>query len=155
MAHKKKESPWMEPYNIFKLLGSAFLLVGAFIKSGFNHVSSNTKAVTDTSDEDKKRYAAIQEELQEDISASAWRRFLLTGMLIQTFLSVFTIAHFLEGNWFVGVQLFLMTLASLVLFGYKPWIIRNKQYVSFSKYLRVFKTDLKALGLWYSYNGVK
>lgn len=155
MAPKKKESLWMEPYNILKLLGSAFLLVGAFIKSGFNHISSDTKSIADTSDEDKKRYAAIQEELQEKSAASAWRRFLLTGMLVQTFLTVFTIAHFFEGNWFVGVQLLLMTLASLVLFGYKPWIIRNKRYVSFAKYLRVLKTDLKALLLWYSYNGVK
>lgn len=155
MADKKKDSPWMEPYNIFKLLGSAFLLVGTAIKSGFNYIVSDTNSIADTSDEEKNRYAAIKEELQAESSASAWRRFLLTGMLIQTFLTVFTIAHFFEGNWFVGVQLLLMTFASIVLFGYKPWIIRNKRYVSFAKYLRVLKTDLKALALWYSYNGVK
>ena len=155
MADKKKDSPWMEPYNILKLLGSAFLLVGAAIKSGFNYILSDKNSTSDTSDEEKIRYAVIQEELQEKSAIGAWHRFLLTGMLIQTFLTVFTIAHFVEGNWFIGVELLLMTFTSIVLFGYKPWIIRNKRYVSFAKYLRVVKTDLKALALWYSYNGVK
>lgn len=155
MANKKKDSVWMEPYNILKLLSAAFLLVGAFFKSGFNQMSSDIKDVSDTSEDDKLQYAAIKAELQEEGAGRSWNRFLLTGMLIQMFLGAFSLAHFVEGNWFVGTELTVMTAIALLFFGYKPWIVRNKRYVSFAKYLRVFKTDLKALCLWYSYNGVK
>lgn len=159
MAEKKKESWWLEPYHLLKMLGEAVLLAGAMFKSGFNAWAAKSESTDETAaatlKAEQARFANIAAEMKEDDFMPAWRRFLLTGMLIEVFLGVFALAHLVEGSWFLGIQLLVLTGVAIVFFGYKPWIIRNKRHVSFARYVRLLKTDIRALGLWYSYKGVE
>ena len=159
MAEKKKESWWLEPYHLLKMVGEAVLLVGTLFKSGFHAWSAKSDDADETEaavlKAEHARFAKIAAEMKEDEFMPAWRRFLLTGMLIEVFLGVFALAHLVEGSWFLGTQLLVLTGVAIVFFGYKPWILRNKRHVSFAKYVRLLKTDVRALGLWYSYKGVE
>lgn len=155
MINKKKDSFWMEPYNTVKLLGSAFLLIGTFFKLGFRFLTSPFDSSGDELEKNISNYAAIQIELSRAGAAAAWKRFILTGMIIQIFLIIFTVLHFAVGDIVVGLELLVITVCSIIFFGYKPWILRNERYVSFSQYLKILKSDLRSLCLWYSYNKVK
>lgn len=159
MAEKKKESWWLEPYHLLKMLGEGALLIVTIAKSGTKAWTERLDNAKESNAEELKMEQALFQNIREEMKADdflpAWRRFLLTGMLIEVFLAMFTVAHFLEGSWFVGLQLLGLTCVSIVFFGYKPWIIRNERYIAFPKYVRLLKTDIRALGLWYSYKGVK
>lgn len=159
MAEKKKESWWLEPYHLLKMMGEGVLLAATMFKSGLTAWSAKPEPTDETASAvlkaERARFANIAAEMKEDEFMPAWRRFLLTGMLIEVFLGVFALAHLVEGSWFVGIQLLVLTGVSIVFFGYKPWIIRNKRHVSFARYVRLLKTDIRALGLWYSYKGVE
>lgn len=159
MAEKKKESWWLEPYHLLKMMGEGVLLAVTIFKSGLTAWAAKPENTDETAaavlKAERARFSNIAAEMKEDEFMPAWRRFLLTGMLIEVFLGVFALAHLVEGSWFVGIQLLALTGVSIVFFGYKPWIIRNKRHVSFARYIRLLKTDVRALGLWYSYKGVE
>lgn len=149
---KKKDSFFTEPYHLVKMLWEAVLLVVASVRTGILGASRVSKEKTATQQEAKESYRAMQEDLKTVDTKAAWKRFLLTGLGIQAFLVVITLLHVLSGNFVTFLQLLVLLIGCFVLFGYKPWILRNKMVVSFPQYVKKLPSDPGCLILWNSLN---
>lgn len=149
---KKNDSLLTEPYQLIRMLWEAVLLVFASIRAAVLGASKASKEQDITPEEAKASYAAMLADLKTDETKLGWKRFLLTGIAIQAFLIVLTLLHVLLGNYIIFLELIVLSGASILLFGYKPWILRNKAVVSFPQYLKKVSKDPGCLILWNSLN---
>ena len=154
MAKKKSTSVFLEPYNLFLLLGQSIALLSSSIVQGFKDARLESQQPELSDNLKKEAYAKISEEFDTPEFQKNWRTFLLRGLCVQGFLLVLTLTHLLFGNIGLGLQLLIVFIGSVVFFGYKPWIRRNKQMVSFMTYFRSgLRQDPQALLLWTSLKG--
>lgn len=149
---KKPNSIWTEPYYLVQMLWEAVRLVAASVRSVISGASRAAKEDAITNKEANESYLRMREELKTEETKQAWRRFLVTGLIIQTFLIVITLLHGVLGNYFIFLELLVLLVGSFVLFGYKPWILRNKLVISFPQYLKSIFKDPGSLLLWNSLN---
>lgn len=147
----------MEPVNLVKMVGAAALLVGTFLRVGYQEAVAmkDEKPVILGNAQEIKDFQFIADEFKEEGVMTSWKRFLWTSLIIEGCLLVLTLAHFAYGNWFVGIQLGFLCLLSIIFFGYKPWLVRNRRSVSFVTYIVRIKKDPKALCLWLSFKGLE
>ena len=149
---KKTTSIFTEPYHLVRMLGEAALLVLASIRAFISGASVAAKEPVITSTEANKSYLLMREELKTEETKEAWKRFVLTGLAIEAFLTVLILWHGILGNYLIAIQLVFLLAASIILFGYKPWILRNKSVVSFLQYVKNIQKDPGCLLLWNSLN---
>lgn len=149
---KKTYSLLSEPYYLVKMLWEAVLLVFASVRTIISGASKAAKEEAITNTEATQSYARMEKELETDETKGAWKRFLFTGLGIQAFLIVITLFHGFLGNYFIFLELLFLLVGSVVLFGYKPWILRNKSVVSFPQYIKNISKDPGCLLLWNSLN---
>lgn len=147
---KKKDSILAEPYNLIKMVVEAARLVGAGLKAVLVGARQASNDPATSTKEAKEGYAQMQAELKEEGASDAWKRFIYTGLAIQAFLIVLTLSHVVLGNYLIFAQLLCLTVACIWLFGYKPWILRNKARVTFVQYTKRLSKDPGCLLLWNS-----
>ncbi len=154
MAKKKSTSVFLEPYNLLVLLGQSMALIGSSIMQGFKDARVESQQPEVSNNAAKEAYTTLSKEFETPEFQKNWRVFLLRGLCVQGFLLVLSLTHLLFGNVWLSLQLLVVFSGSVLFFGYKPWIRRNKQVVSFMTYLRKgLRQDPKALLLWTSLKG--
>lgn len=150
MAKKKTSSIFFEPYNLLMIVVQGAALFFSSIVQAFKDIRSESKKPADPGNvQGKAAYVALSAQFENPDFEQNWRGFLLRVLCVQALLLFLTISHVVFGNWFISLQLLVILLASIVLFGYKPWVRRNKRVVSFITYVRqeVWK-DPKSMILW-------
>lgn len=153
MAKKKSSSVFLEPYNLLQILSQSIALIWSTLKNAFSE-AKNSASESEVLSEHKKAYDAAQQEFETPEFQTKWRIFLLRSLAVQIFLFVLTLLHLVWGNLFIALQLTVVFTGSIVFFGYKPWIIRNKRIVPFRTFLRTgIAEDPNALLLWKSLKG--
>lgn len=149
MAKKKSSSVFFEPYNLLLILGQSAALLFSSVAQAFKDVRSNSEESDFSDEESKAAYAATSAEFDTPEFEKNWKTFLQRALCVQGILLFLTLAHALFGNFFMSVQLLLVFTASIIFFGYKPWVRRNKRVVSFMTYLRKdLWRDPKSMLLW-------
>lgn len=151
MSKKKSTSIFLEPYNLLQVLGQGIALIWSTLVQTAKDARQESQKDDPSNEVGKEAYTAVDNEFKNPEFKKSWKTFLYRSLAIQAFLLVLTLTHLAFGNLWLGLQLSLVFAGSIIFFGYKPWIRRNKRVVSFMTYLRKgVKADPQALMLWLS-----
>ena len=136
MSKNKKSSIWLEPYNLLLIVWQGAALLVSSLTQAAKDVRHEAAQPESSNTQSKAAYTAISAEFDTPEFQKNWRTFLLRALCVQGILLALTIAHAVFGNLWLSLQLFVVFVSSIVLFGYRPWIRRNQNAVSFMTYLR-------------------
>lgn len=130
-------------FKILKLLFRAPLFIYTFIQSGFRDL----KTPTINAEIERQLFDNIRKELSAKDSPELWKKYLIFNLSIQIIFIGMALFSIYFGAWLSFGTLVLLLCLSLVVSGYKPWILKYKKYVSFSQYLVQLPKDWAILWL--------
>ncbi len=150
MAKPKKPSIFEVPYLFVRFILEGIAVLGTAIKVSVRGIKNIPSAEPEVQDAVmKSKYDAFSKEFETPEFKQSWRAYILRGLAIQTILLTITIAHIIAGDLIIAAQMIILTIASILFFGYRPWIWRNKKIITFYTYLKMgLKKDPQALFLW-------
>ena len=131
-----------EPYQLGRVIVEAFKFAFALFKTSTEEILQQEQA-----DYKDAKFELIKQELSTDAGKLQWRNFLIFGMSIQLVFTVLLLLSLFFGSWLSFVQALSLLLLSVVVYGYRPWIVKHKKCVSFKTYVKKIPSDLGILWL--------
>lgn len=157
MDKKKKSSWFMEPINLILLIVSCARFVYDFVVVGVKSLKNDvqtTESIETNQAEASAKYIELRKSLDNDISKSAWRRYLITGLCMQGFLLLQIVLQGFSANIYMAATLIVILAIITLLFGYRPWILQTHQYHSFGVYLKNIPRNFNCLFLWTAFTAL-
>ena len=153
----KKSSIFLAPYNLLQILVESFRVAKALFVESWRIAKDENKEHTGIDVEKAQQdYKGIAQEFESEEFEQKWRVYITYSLVIQISLTVLFAWHLLSGGFIVAFEMLLIVVASVLFFGYRPWIRRNKLLISFVSYIRYgIRQDPSALLLWKSFDLTK